>query len=431
MSDIFFSVTDGHGVLVHANDLFVAQSRYDRDSLIGSSYTITNHPDMPSVVFDVMWAELAAGRMFAGTLTNLAADGTSYTVYTTVSPIGDDTFLWVSTRPMDAARSAQASGWHRELAGLEAGLRASGTPGREAGERVTTRFAALLEDAGFPTFAAFHAHTFPQEVARLERRAGPFPAHPAASGEAAALLARATEVDRTLGPWPVQLHRHSRLSGALRRAIDQLQHELDATASSITDMTGLAASAQDSHLYEPLTIWAQMQDLITGYVMELIAALGRLDDANTENCVQIALAKLHSRTLAAFAVELVDRPKHAHTKSAAVTLLATSFRLSLAELDKQSISHRLLAEQTITEITKSTSMLSGSRKLLLDWQRQIASARLSPEMRLLAEGVNTSVTRLGETFAELGHIVELCDEISVGEDSRALLALIEPTRPGA
>lgn len=431
MSDVFFSVTDSHGVLLHANDLFVALSRYDRDTLIGSPYTITRHPDMPSAVFDVMWEELSAGRMFAGTLTNRAADGTSYTVYTTVSPIGDDRFLWVRTRPMDAARSAQATEWYRELAELEARLRESGADSREAGEQATARFAALLEDAGFPTFAAFHAHTFPLEVARFERRSGPFPEHPAASGEAAALLARATEVDRTLGPWPVQLHRLSRLSGALRRAIEQLQHELDATASSITDITDLAASTQDSQLYEPLTIWAQMQDLITGYVVELIAVLGRLDDANTENCLQTALAKLHSRTLAAFAVELVDRPKHANTKSEAVTLLATSFRLSLAELDKQSISHRLLAEQTITEITKSTSMLSGSRKLLLDWQRQIASARLSPEMRLLAEGVNDSVARLGETFAELGHIVELCDEISVGEDSRALLALIEPPRPGA
>lgn len=431
IADVFFSVTDNRGVLEHANDLFVSFSRFARDTLVGSPHAMVRHPDMPGAVFHAMWAELLEGRPFAGYVTNLAADGSSYSVYATVTPLASGGFLSVRTRPMDDARSDQVREWYSEVLRFETELRAAGANRREAAAQGAVRLTELLSEAGFASVAAFQQHTLPLEVARFERRSGPFPAHPEATGEAAELLANLTAVDRALGPWSLQQHRLSSLSESLQRAGKQLQLELNTTSGYIDRITAMAGGTLEARLYEPLTIWAQMQNLIQNYVVELITVLRKLDENSAENRFLIALAKLHTRMMASFAVELVDRPKHDDSQSEEIALLGQSLHAGLMEMSDHSVAHRALTEQTISSITKSTSMLSIPRRLLVDWQQQVASAELSPEMRQLAADVANSVIKLGETFTELHRIVELCGEIGTGDDPKSLLTLIDEISPAA
>ncbi|WP_454226778.1 hypothetical protein [Propioniciclava flava] len=85
----FFSTTDGKGVILQSNDVFVRLSRYPRERLIGAPHNIIRRPAMPACAFLLMWDTLTAGRPFCAYVDNLAADGSCYTVFATITPLGE------------------------------------------------------------------------------------------------------------------------------------------------------------------------------------------------------------------------------------------------------------------------------------------------------------------------------------------------------
>ena len=54
---------------------------------------------MPAGAFLLMWDTLTAGRPFCAYVDNLAADGSCYTVFATITPLGDR-YLSVRFRPL-------------------------------------------------------------------------------------------------------------------------------------------------------------------------------------------------------------------------------------------------------------------------------------------------------------------------------------------
>lgn len=430
IADVFFSTTDQRGIIEHANELFVEFSRYDRGTLLGSPHSMVRHPGMPGAVFHAMWAELQAGRPFAGHVTNLAADGSAYSVYATVTPLSNGGYLSVRTRPMDEAQTAFANGLYRELAAFEAELREAGVAKREAAAQSAARLEGFLTEAGYSSVAALQQHTLPREIAKFERRSEPLPQRPEATGDLADQLNTVSAVDRALSSWSLHQQHLATLSASLRRVSTQLQYELDSTSQNIELITTMAATtAEPAALFEPLTIWAQMQGLIQSYIVELIAVLEKLDENSAENRFRVALAKLHTRMMASFSAELIDSGQRDETQTAAISLLAESLRLGLTEMGEHSIAHRALTAKTVAAITKSVSVLAIPRELLLSWQQQVAALQLSPEMRQLAEDVTASIGKLGDTLAELRRVVELCSEIGNGDDPAEILDLIAGIEP--
>lgn len=81
------SITDEKGVITYVNDKFCEVSRYSRDELIGRSHNIVRHPESSASVFAEMWSEIKAGKMWHGVLKNMAKDGTTYIVDSTIAPI--------------------------------------------------------------------------------------------------------------------------------------------------------------------------------------------------------------------------------------------------------------------------------------------------------------------------------------------------------
>ena len=100
VDEIFFSTTDAKGVIERSNDVFVRLSRSEREQLIEVPHNLVRHPEMPDGAFHAMWATLQKGQPFAAYVRNLAANGSEYDVFTTVTPLRSGGYLSVRTRPV-------------------------------------------------------------------------------------------------------------------------------------------------------------------------------------------------------------------------------------------------------------------------------------------------------------------------------------------
>jgi len=76
------SETDDKGKITFCNDYFVEVSGYSRDELIGKSHNIVRHPDMPKIVFKLLWQTISAGKNINAVVKNLAKDGRYYWIFT-------------------------------------------------------------------------------------------------------------------------------------------------------------------------------------------------------------------------------------------------------------------------------------------------------------------------------------------------------------
>ncbi len=84
------SDTDLKGVITYVNDYFAEISRYSKEELIGSAHNIVRHPDMPKILFKILWERLEGDQNFIAAIKNLAKDGRYYWVFTDFEPIIED-----------------------------------------------------------------------------------------------------------------------------------------------------------------------------------------------------------------------------------------------------------------------------------------------------------------------------------------------------
>ena len=76
------SETDAKGKITYANDYFMEVSGYTQEELIGQPHSIVRHPDMPKVVFKLLWETLKQGKNINAVVKNLAKDGRYYWIFT-------------------------------------------------------------------------------------------------------------------------------------------------------------------------------------------------------------------------------------------------------------------------------------------------------------------------------------------------------------
>lgn len=76
------SKTDLYGTIEYANEAFVDVCGYEDYELMAQPHNIIRHPDMPKVVFKVLWDNIKQGNMFHGIVKNLAKSGCYYWVIT-------------------------------------------------------------------------------------------------------------------------------------------------------------------------------------------------------------------------------------------------------------------------------------------------------------------------------------------------------------
>ena len=76
------SETDVKGTITNVNDVFCAVAHYSASELIGQPHNLIRHPDMPKLIFKLLWDNLKVGNNFVGVIKNLAKIGEYYWVVT-------------------------------------------------------------------------------------------------------------------------------------------------------------------------------------------------------------------------------------------------------------------------------------------------------------------------------------------------------------
>lgn len=84
--EIIVSKTDRQGRLTYTNDIFLQISGYEEADLIGKPHAIIRHPDMPRVVFKLLWDAVQDGREIFAYVNNMASNGDHYWVLAHVTP---------------------------------------------------------------------------------------------------------------------------------------------------------------------------------------------------------------------------------------------------------------------------------------------------------------------------------------------------------
>ncbi|MCF6331603.1 MAG: PAS domain-containing protein [Sulfurimonas sp.] len=80
------SRTDAKGIIEYGNDYFSKICGYSMEELIGVPHNIIRHPDMPKVVFKIMWQTIEKGEDIRAIVKNLTKDGSFYWVVTEFEP---------------------------------------------------------------------------------------------------------------------------------------------------------------------------------------------------------------------------------------------------------------------------------------------------------------------------------------------------------
>lgn len=80
------SKTNAKGIMTYANALFLKYSGYKESELLGQQHNIIRHPDMPRVIFKLMWDTLQSNREFNGYIKNLNKNGGYYWVFANIAP---------------------------------------------------------------------------------------------------------------------------------------------------------------------------------------------------------------------------------------------------------------------------------------------------------------------------------------------------------
>lgn len=110
IDEIIVSKTDPLGRITYVNDVFLRVSGYAEAEVIGRPHNMIRHPDMPRVVFALLWEEIQAGREIFAYVKNMAVDGAAYWVFAHVTPtfLGREIVGYHSNRRSPLPRAVQA-----------------------------------------------------------------------------------------------------------------------------------------------------------------------------------------------------------------------------------------------------------------------------------------------------------------------------------
>jgi PAS domain S-box-containing protein len=89
-TQIIMSKTDLYGTIEYANEVFVDVCGYEDYELMAQPHNIIRHPDMPKIVFKVLWENIQKGNQFHGIVKNLAKSGRYYWVITNFEYLRDE-----------------------------------------------------------------------------------------------------------------------------------------------------------------------------------------------------------------------------------------------------------------------------------------------------------------------------------------------------
>ena len=83
--DFIVSKTDLKGRIIYGNKMFIKISGYTESELLGAPHSILRHPDMPKIVFKLLWDRIQNKQEIFAYVKNLCKDGGFYWVLANVT----------------------------------------------------------------------------------------------------------------------------------------------------------------------------------------------------------------------------------------------------------------------------------------------------------------------------------------------------------
>jgi aerotaxis receptor len=162
VTETFFSTTNARGEITAGNHVFCRISGYSFEEMCGQPHNIIRHPDMPRLVFRLLWETIGAGRTFMGYVKNHARNGNHYWVFAVVVPVPQG-YLSVRIKPTSALLP-RVEALYAELAVVEAQAVAAGRSESQAAEVARGALDAAVRDLGFASYAALSHHALNTEI---------------------------------------------------------------------------------------------------------------------------------------------------------------------------------------------------------------------------------------------------------------------------
>jgi len=436
VDELFFSTTDARGIIDQANSVFVRLTRRSRDVLIGAPHNIIRHPVMPGGAFLLMWDTLEAGEPFCAYVDNLAGDGSTYGVFATITPLGDD-YLSVRARPFVDGLHDAAFSLYGAVRPMELELRDKGWNPHEAAVVGAEKLGELLVGAGIPSYEEFIWKALPAEVeARLEVASG-IAKRPLATGDLAGMLDIAVKIDEALQFWVHRLDDLQRVADALLAAAPQFSQTMEANAHVADRINENDAEGFFSSAMVYLRVWAQMAPEVAGIVTELLVQLDELRRSCAQTRFRIALAVLHNWTVGQFVVELIDNVPGSDEARPAIGQLGRALDEGLATTAEQSQRNASLATAAAERISTLRDLLDLPQTMIREWLSR--ADRSSATFMEMVDTISAQVDRTQADIDLLGSLSDECRRIAVPVDTqvveeqtellRSLLAAHQGHRP--
>lgn len=89
INELFFSITTHDSTILSGNEVFIRISGYTKEEAIGRYHNIVRHPDMPRIVFKIIWDSIHEFKPIAGYVKNRTKNGEYYWVFAALFPMKD------------------------------------------------------------------------------------------------------------------------------------------------------------------------------------------------------------------------------------------------------------------------------------------------------------------------------------------------------
>ena len=83
--DFIVSKTNLQGNITYCNEIFMKFAALSEKELLGQPHKIVRHPDMPALIFKLLWERIKNKEEIFAYVKNLSADGSYYWVYANVT----------------------------------------------------------------------------------------------------------------------------------------------------------------------------------------------------------------------------------------------------------------------------------------------------------------------------------------------------------
>jgi PAS domain S-box-containing protein len=88
-SQLIVSKTDTKGNITYGNELFLELAGYEEKEILYKPHNIVRHPDMPKIIFKLLWQYIQNDREIYAYVVNKSKNGDYYWVFANVTPSYD------------------------------------------------------------------------------------------------------------------------------------------------------------------------------------------------------------------------------------------------------------------------------------------------------------------------------------------------------